>query len=377
MRFFDKCMLYCGCILLFVLASVPTAFAVNELSYEVDYTSNEWKYMSYADKVKSLNIAPEKLKDISTADVLNLALEYPLGLTFMAFDSFEKGFLNLIEISSVYKELMDRKDLSEAVFKQYASLVKEYDNSKDWIKKVMLEGIIRYGCWDSLNITEKGFIVRAYEEIDDWKEILEPIIEPYKENNNVQMIFGEQFSIMANGFTWNGGYTSFNSAIYYTGTYKKYGVTSSCYKYYYGEFTDTEKTNIYNYVSSNFPSWIFSSPASKKYNCHSYVWISNDTYNNIYWLDDPSVFANATYYFIAGTLDSSLVSGQYAILYDASGTPLHSVKVNTTSTGSNKTAYMSSSYVQSKVGAWGLYVTTMLDMYNLYGATTYRPYTVL
>jgi hypothetical protein len=31
MSFFDKCMLYCGFILLFVLASVPTALSIFEL----------------------------------------------------------------------------------------------------------------------------------------------------------------------------------------------------------------------------------------------------------------------------------------------------------------------------------------------------------
>ncbi len=353
----------------------------SSVGYDVDITSVEYYNMSYDERVDSFNIDAEILNDLSTEKVLELALDYPLGVNIFCFNTYEEGFSDLIRISTVYQELVSRDDLKECALQRYAEYEHEYDSDGEWLNKVLLESIIRYQLWPDMSFDERMDVASAHDGItnDIWADYIEELIIPYRtmslqtENSGIPLA---NRGIAADGFTWGGTWAYPNSATYYVGFYQKYGKTCTCYKYYSGDYTSAEKTSIYNAMLTAYPNWTYSSPATKKYNCNSYVWISNDVYSNIYWLNDPTYFGNATSYFSEQNVNDPLFTGEYVMIVSGSGS-IHSVKVNTSSTGTNMSAYMSSSYVQTKAGTAGLYVAKMSDFYSFYSGSYYVPYVVL
>lgn len=122
------------------------------------------------------------------------------------------------------------------------------------------------------------------------------------------------------------------------------------------------------------PEWTFKSGPTKKYNCHSYCWIDK-SYDNIYWLNDPTNFANATSYFTSyGSNKKITNNNSYIVLYSA-GVPVHSVRSVGVSSGSDLEKWMKSVKVESKLGTAGVYETTLYDMIIHYDAGYYNVYT--
>lgn len=353
------------------------------LSYDVDLSSEEWYNKSMLERVEECDFPEEVLDAASTEILLNLAVDYPLGANLFLGDTFEKGFELLVSHSAVFREMLSRNDLNDFIVLKYRDIASSFEQEKDTLRKLMLESVIIYQ-WNSLSISERNTIAEIHDSVCDsiWGNYLE--IKIRQHNKIMQLLDSVSDSNSVNpvfrGFVTNGN-TIYNGYAYYlTGTYYKYGKSASCWKFVSGELTDQQKQNIYNEIAAAHPNWIYSTGATRKYNCHSYVWISNDTYNNDFWLNDPRNFAQATSYFSAQNTNYVLESGQYVIIYKVTNnvhSPVHSVKVNTSSSGSNTATYMSTSYVQSKLGQGGLYVTPMSDVFYYYSGNYYVPYNVL
>ncbi|MBR6897828.1 MAG: hypothetical protein IKN24_06630 [Lachnospiraceae bacterium] len=353
-----------------------------EFVYSVDFTSNEWYDMPLEDKLSRCDFPSNKLSTLTTAQLLELAVDYPLGIDLFFGDTFEEGFELMVSHSNVFKVLLTRTDLNDLILPYYSNLVDTFDKNEDCVRKLMIDSLIRHQ-WETMSASEKNAVVNIHSLIseDIWSCILGHIVNDYSARfvQNNTYISSEKLPD-TRGFIANGPCQIIDFTTYQPGTYLKYGKACSCLRFESGDFSNDEKDAIKNEISDAFPNWIFSTNPTKRFNCHSYIWISYDTYSNIYTLDDPTPFTTATSYFYEENINTALLCGQYVLIYEIySGNHIlkHSVKVNTSSTGSNMNSYMSSSYVQSKVGVAGVYVTTLADMFSFYSGSYYVPFTVL
>ena len=175
------------------------------------------------------------------------------------------------------------------------------------------------------------------------------------------------------GFSWGGPCITRNyGACYQIGTFTKYGKTSSCYKYISGDWTDSEQDAIDKYVAEQYPTWTRYRSATKTYNCHSYCWIERGD-SNVFWIEDPESFIGSDE-FVSHNIFSSVESGDLIVIYGSDGTVKHSVVALSDSYGSTMYDRMNSTIVCSKFGSWGLYQTTLYEVYQYYDGSYYVPY---
>ena len=162
----------------------------------------------------------------------------------------------------------------------------------------------------------------------------------------------------------------------YVGKYLLYGLdkddAAECYEYISGDLSKQEQDACNAQIESTHPKWIRLSTATNKYNCHSYCWIDN-SYDNIYWLPDPQVYASSSAFTNRGANTSIAGHDSYIIIYDEER-PAHSVRSKTGSDGTSMVSYMTTTTVISKLGSYGVYQTTLYDMYNLYDGRYYISY---
>ena len=177
----------------------------------------------------------------------------------------------------------------------------------------------------------------------------------------------------ASGFTSAGYRVGTNDGVVYTvGTYTLYGVTANCYKYYSGDYTTTEATNLNNSFDRAHSSWSRVATCTKKYNCHSYTWI-NSSSNNVYWLNNPDAFANSNSFTFAGHgFNTSLSSGDKIIICaaiasdDGFGNNTYSVH--------SANVLSSSGSTRSKLGSYGVYTIPVDELVRFYSGFYYCIY---
>ncbi len=368
-----------------------------------------WSEMTYVEQVEACNMPQELVDGLSTEELVNSALEYPFLLDFLLFDSYDEGIEHMKETSNVYKELYEREDVGEVLIDTYAALEVDYDSialnnveeyEKDWKqygKEIVLQNLLAsdeiFNCLDSKQINELIEVIgdkyaakkgkcehyqTALLFYDSLSEEAETISEELIPASVCSDINSSTRTTNATGFVKNTSAgiigMDINGAVAYydVGTYTLYETSVPCYRYVSGEWSNAEKDFYASETSSAHPSWVYLSGASRKYNCHSYCWISTSV-RNIYWLDDPTGFARMPYFSNNGANTAITSENMYIIIFDSDGAA-HSVRSLTTSYGSSMTSYMTTTTVVSKLGPGGVYQTTLYDMYNLYAGKYYIAY---
>lgn len=376
-----------------------------EYTYPVTPDDEVWASMNYAEMRDACNMPQELVDMLSTEELVNAALDYPLMLDCLLFDSYEKGIEHLILNSNVYCELFEREDAAVVLLKAYSDLNVDYDlltivdpsrnlyAESNYEKEIMLQILLSTDeIFEMLNQTQTEQLIELLSEkydekrgkCDDFQSsmIFYAVLAENSENISRNLIpenIYEDISVdtkAASGFTKTSSTTVWRYpwAYYYEGIYSwSNGVETECYMYSSGDFSPTEASAQHTSINSAHPGWALLSQATKKYNCHSYCWIDKSE-NNKYWLDDPLAIASSSLYSNYGANGAISSSNSYIIIYDASG-PAHSACSTTTSQGSNMTSYMTTTRVVSKLGACGVYQTTLYDMYNLYDGKYYISYT--
>ncbi len=375
-----------------------------EYTYPVTPENDAWATMDYAEKRNVCNMPQELVDALSTAELVDLALDYPLKLDYLMFDSYALGIEHLKSSSNVYHELFEREDAAEVLLAVYADLQVDYDI----LVSNMVENPMEASGYDKelvlqlLLASDEIFDTMVDEQVTDLVETIgakyeekEGTCEDFTTALTFYSVFSEENeTISANlipesiyedmvvstaaqtGFVPNGNYGTLENtkSNVYEGDYWKYGTSCKCYKYDSGDYTVIEASAITGSYLGAHPEWTFKSGPTKKYNCHSYCWI-NKSYDNIYWLSNPTNFANATSYFTSyGSNKKITNSNSYIILFN-SGDPIHSVRSIGVSSGNSLDEWMKSVKVESKLGAHGVYETTLYDMIIFYGAGYYNVYT--
>lgn len=357
--------------------------------YPVDCTSSQWEEMSYSDAVNACEMPTEMFKEMSTEDLASYVLNYPFLIEMYIYDSYEEGLEHLKNISSVCAEFCGREDALSVLVDQYSTLDSDYASVSEGSDLISQNGYLQEMFMESYlgnnienmskdekekvkesleeKFEEKNETVRNFSSATGFYEAVYEVTGKIDEEiipENIEEYYKEdRFATLA-GFEYGNSLVSWSGTTYNEGIYEKYGKRANCWKYCYGDYTSQEKTNLNDEFQSKHPSFTFVSNATKKYNCHSYAWISQNTTKNEYWLNSPEKFASSTGYFSKVGTNCSAVQNDKVILdiLPASNPAQHSVIMTSTSR------------CKSKFGAMGVYKCKLSEAMKVYSANSYRVY---
>lgn len=355
--------------------------------YPTDEASKEWKEMDYPETVSACELPKDMVTDMSTDDLTEYVLNYPLLIDVYAFDDIESGIEHLKDTSNVCAELFSREDAIPSLIDAYETLDCDYNSVAEgtrlisengYLQEIFFESYFGYNVeelsrdekndikeimedkFDQKNDCVKAFSTAtvffdaAYESTGELQSDMLPenMEEYYEDEENITTLAGYNSSS-------NYMYNPCNGAWCNYGTYTKYARNAKCYKYISGEYSAIEQGLMDSAFLAAHPSFTYLDCASKKYNCHSYAWINSSSNN--FWIDDPRNYAGNTAYFKKLGI-SSYKAGDKIIF----GSATHSVIMT------------SASKCKSKLGSLGVYKCSLSEALALYGISSgnvsaYRP----
>lgn len=334
--------------MILIIFSTSTSFAATTDSssyqktkgydYSIHLGTKEWKNLNnHDDKIKACYISEDKLKTMSTDELVILVLNYPLLIDVFAYDTFQDG----IEIVSTYcspmEELLNRSDAGQSLLKTYKeqSVSQVFSNENDNYGN----GNIGNNNFLKQSITE---ILLAQEEVyDDFsskesKDLIEEVTKKTNQKeessdfgitrNLYQTVKKDTTSEISSSTVSPIASTMSTTISYNVSSYPVFTPKSSAiYPWIaYNDFTSAEKTAMNNSYCNSYPNAVYSATSTAKYNCHSYAWLSQSTTNG-FWINSPNIYWNDGSYQYVGT--SPTANGQ-KVYYDRSGTEHSGVVYN-------------------------------------------------
>ena len=90
--------------------------------------TSEWEQIGVTQRISILQIPENQLSSISTEGLLETCLEFPYLIEIYFYNDFQKGFDVLSKIFNGYRELLKRRDLTDALIEKYYDLSLEVAN---------------------------------------------------------------------------------------------------------------------------------------------------------------------------------------------------------------------------------------------------------
>ncbi len=333
-------------------------------------------YDTIESRLEQIQIGNEVLRVLTTSELVQLALNYPLLGDCFLYDDGTQAMLYLQRTANVFKELFSRGDAIPVLLEAYANLKVDYkqmvDKQLDFIESNYVQEFFlqRYFATVSTQLTDEQMVhlERILEEkyqqkigiCDNYLTAHQYYYDVQKNvvNNQEDVVFftGRPLSLATYtaGFTYLSGTTTRSGIQYYLGTYGKYNVTSFCLKHKSGDYTTSEKNAMNSTILSIHPSWVLVFSATAKYNCHSYAWIQTSS-SNVYWLDSPTTFSSSSAFRYIGS-DCAVSTNDKIIIVDYRGDVQHSAII-----------YNNSELTYSKLGSAGVYLVDLSELVLYYG----------
>lgn len=383
--------------------------------YPLTPADSDWASLSYLEQLNACDMPIEMLSGCSTEELADLVLNYPLLGDIFAFDNIDLAIEHLINTSNICEEFFSRDDITDLLIKKYDGMHVDYEEllnvsnvtaiaDSGYVGELFLQTYFAYVI-HSLTDTQiqevSKIIGEKYEAkkgicddfatsllIYDWLQIengaipqnlVPESIEPDLVSNKNILVISETttglYEINAtSGFTSSGSTVQLsNGGTYTVGTYTLYGKTTGCYKYYSGDYTTSEATTLSNYFDNLHPSWNRLSYCTRKYNCHSYTWIKSSG-SNTYWLNNPDDFSGSAAFTLVGYNynNISLSSGDKIVINSA--TSFDDGFGNKTYSVHSANVISSSGSTRSKLGAYGVYVIPVDELFTFYSGFFYSVY---
>jgi len=259
-------------VFILVMSTITGVYATDEKSevseedynYRITTKDKEWKdFKTKSEMVNACSIPKEKLSKMSTKQLLNAVLDYPMLIDLLMFTSEEEGLKALADNSDAYRELLNRDD--------YTKVLSNKLNKKD--------------------ISRENPLVKRSLEI-----LVRDRIDKNTSSENVLLT-----------------YTRASTTTVTTPNGTPVPVTM-----YGEEYTDKEKDFFDDDIKETYPNATFVSSTTSNYNCHSYAWYLSST-SNKYWMNNPAAYmTDGSYVQVSSPYDAS------HIYYPVGG---HSAKV--------------------------------------------------
>ncbi len=197
--------------ILILLCILPSFVLGQKWDYPVKSGTDEWKKLnSNQEKVTACQIPSNVLKELTTPELLEICLKYPLINDIYAFNNIYDGLNKLKNDFNGIRELINRKDAGIIILKKYRNTNKN--------TKLLLRNI------QDIEKGEYIILVSTLELLMSYKEIF----------NNI--VYSKQKTIMAE--LWN----CYNTKIQYKQYFKGIGISTNLYsRYKFLTFINPEK----------------------------------------------------------------------------------------------------------------------------------------
>lgn len=112
--------------------------------------TDQWlQFHDFPSKIEACQVPEDILKAMSTAQVLESALNYPLNINAFVWNTPEAGYHSVLSYSNVHQELMSRANAAEALIARYgatpttvaeANEDEQWDRAQQiWLMEIMLQ----------------------------------------------------------------------------------------------------------------------------------------------------------------------------------------------------------------------------------------------
>lgn len=265
---------------------------------------DEWKdFITTQEMIDAMQIPENILENTTTVALIETMLSSSI-LEFYCCEDVYYAMEALEDSYNVFRELQSRPDYVESLIRIYenTSLLTgeelEVSNADEHFFDVFnLEVLIAF----EMSKSENSY-ARTNSIQQDWTSVE----ESYEEKQQIRIQENETYSSNSNGFIWfienSKGQVDSSSEISLlamtTATVKTPRQTNVT-AYIYDDYTSSEKNKINSDTDAKYPNATRLSGATKKYNCHSYAWYSQNASTNIYWIPNPSAFWSDGSYVVA------------------------------------------------------------------------------
>lgn len=240
-----------------------------EFNYSFAKEEN-WKSLSKQEKIESCQI-PQYIADkMSTEVLLDSVLANPLMVDLLIFDRYEEGYTAVKSEIEVFHTLLERVDLYDVLVKKYE------DCCKGATDEEIMNSIYLSVLMAQPEIAETGkskSIQNIYEllEMKDVHIYATSVAEHMEEITQSNELMRNQILI--------GTYNT----VYIT---TPMGNSIQALEFVGLDYNALQKSIMHSEVTSVYQICSYVSPASARYNCHSYAWYSQSE-NNPYWINHP------------------------------------------------------------------------------------------
>ena len=148
--------------------------------YPVKPGMEEWKqFKTYEEMVRACQVPEEVLSSLSTEDLTDLCLRYPLLWNFTAFENTNVGLDQLFSEFHGIRELYQRKDVLHSMTKRYMEIIRTLPFLDDYTNSDIEKGIFII----SISVMEcllSRIERQNQEENDNLKGVLQCLVAGYE-----------------------------------------------------------------------------------------------------------------------------------------------------------------------------------------------------
>lgn len=227
-------------VVLLLLSFNTNVFAEEGLTsnvYSVTPDDKEWAtFTSKEQMLEATRISQDDLQKMSTEQLIDAVLNYPLIINIYLYDSYEVGLKALAQDSDAYSELLKRDDSADLLLSELnlSRTSQEESLNQLTISILLTDNII----WNKLS--DKGL---ATEHLAAYT------------SSTVYTPNGSSVPVIIRG----------------------------------EELTPLQKFSIDADAQGSYPNATYVSNSTSNYNCHSYAWYSQTT-TNTYWMNNPGAY---------------------------------------------------------------------------------------
>lgn len=344
--------------------------------YPIDVRDEEWYDFGIKDMFDILNPPQELINDYSSQKLADLMMNHPYLWVLPSYEIDNRNwFFDYISESTIYKELLERKDGKKCLLESYRNTdisieLLNSDQQIIWKLNKSVNAEI-FGCQfinyyeDSFEEEERILAKQIKEEKTDlYSELEYDLTKQYLSfdinRNDKSTEFKNYLDNLIGTIRSSYGFTALSSPVpksienmtfyFIPGTFHKYSVYSDCYKWYDSEGNNYDPTTVQNLDGSVAYPWTLIGHSTPKYNCHSFAWIQRNI-NNEFWLDSPAAYITSSEVNQVVNGGNATIQEGDIIVYldDTTNAMNHSAVVISTPPGATGI------YVRSKIAGKALY----------------------
>ncbi|MCL2718346.1 MAG: hypothetical protein FWE14_06160 [Lachnospiraceae bacterium] len=347
-------------------------------SYPVRPNMQEWSVLyDHMDMIAACQIPDEYLRKMSTAELVQSFLNYPLLIDMFVYSTYDMGYKAVSMVFNGLQELENREDAGTELLKTYQSAMPVL--KEDFINEgfIVTEDSIRYPgeteqtneytdselrLYDRMHylnaleilLSQEIFLQKLSDnEINLLAEEANKKFEIKSEEND---IYGYTLSMSSSisdsisstsGIMPLGSLSYFHSGLgrtvfYNNGSVRTPNNTLVSTMVHTTTLTTAEINSLNSSLGSAYPNATRQANASLQYNCHSHAWITSG--HGTHWMNNPAS------YWTDGSYTTTASTKSRVVFFGSNGSVTHSGKLVTpTSSPTSNTT------IQSKWGTGGLY----------------------